>query len=155
MKYFQNYLAWGEGEGVCIAGVQEGNGQFAGSYNTWRCGRFAAAHPPAAPSPQAQAALRQHQPAAVLDPTGVLAHGAAPPVPVRAWLRQHRWRRLGQVVSVENDGRDLGAHYNVAKNKRVGTTLTQRMRKSSSSVVRLKMRRMPYAKKGQIIRMII
>ena len=71
----------------------------------------------------------------------------------REWLKQHRWRRLGQKVTVENDGRDLGAHYNIARNKRVGTTLTQRMRKSSESVVRLKMKKMPYSKKGQIVKM--
>ena len=37
----------------------------------------------------------------------------------REWLREHRWRRLGKRVSVINDCRDLGAHFNATGRRKV------------------------------------
>ena len=70
----------------------------------------------------------------------------------REWLRRHRWRRLGRTVLVVNGCRDLGAHFNVSADKKVGTTLTERMRQATKSTERLDMFNAPYDKKEAIIR---
>ena len=45
----------------------------------------------------------------------------------REWLRKHIWRRLNRNVKVINNGRDLGAHFNMSDVARYGTTLPDRM----------------------------
>ena len=61
----------------------------------------------------------------------------------RRWLKEHRWRRLGRVIPVKNDCRDLGAHFNVA-GKRNGKTLTDRLVKAAGSADRIAMWKAPY-----------
>ena len=67
-------------------------------------------------------------------------------------MREHTWRRLGEKVKVVSDVRDLGAHLNLAENRRIATTLTGRMRKTASVADKLKYRKAPYTKKAQIVR---
>ena len=50
----------------------------------------------------------------------------------RSWLRTHRWRRLGKVVKVVTDCRDIGAHFNATNGIRRGTTLSTRMKETRS-----------------------
>ena len=56
----------------------------------------------------------------------------------RNWLRRHKWRLLGTVVPVANDGRDLGFHYNALASRMTGNTLTQRMKATVVSAEKLK-----------------
>ena len=65
----------------------------------------------------------------------------------RQWLREHKWRRSGRKVSVVNDCRDLGAHFNATGGRKVGTTVTQRMWKTARSTDRLAKVKAPYGKK--------
>ena len=70
----------------------------------------------------------------------------------RKWLKEHRWRRVGKKISVINDCRDLGAHFNATGGKKVGATVTQRMWKTARPTDRLAKIRAPYSKKVEIIR---
>ena len=69
----------------------------------------------------------------------------------RRWLRDHRWRRLGTTMPVANDGRDLGAHFNVA-GRRVGTTQTERLHKAARSAERIAVWKAPYRDKQEVVR---
>ena len=55
----------------------------------------------------------------------------------RTWFRKHRWRRVGSTMQVITDGKDLGAHMNVASNRTYGTTLTKRMQETANDIGRL------------------
>ena len=65
----------------------------------------------------------------------------------RAWLRSHRWRRVGHTIQVITDGRDLGAHMSAAANRIQGTTLTRRMEATALEVDSLNKVRAPYEKR--------
>ena len=67
-------------------------------------------------------------------------------------MREHKWRRLGRRVPVQTDMRDLGGHLNTAANRTYGTTLTERMRKTTDSVRALQRRKAPYKAKAELIR---
>ena len=70
----------------------------------------------------------------------------------RKWLREHKWRRIQTKIPVINDYRDVGAHLNATKVRKVGTTLSKRMQAATSSTERLNFFRAPYEQKGHIIR---
>ena len=65
----------------------------------------------------------------------------------RKWLKQRRWRRLGTTVTVLNDMRDLGAHFNSTSQRRYGATLTARMRRAAAATKRLGKMRMEHKSK--------
>ena len=70
----------------------------------------------------------------------------------RNWLRTHRWRRSQQTIPVKTDCRDLGTHLNTTAERRVGTTLTERMQKTTRAAERLDRWKAPYDKKAAVIR---
>ena len=70
----------------------------------------------------------------------------------RKWLRQHRWRRVGRVIQVITDGKDLGCHMNAAANRFHGTTFTKRMKNATEDIDRLNRVNAPYEQKAKIIR---
>ena len=56
------------------------------------------------------------------------------------------------VVKVVNNGRDLGAHFNISGEARYGNTLTERMAQATGGAERLDKYRAPYEKKEKIAR---
>ena len=70
----------------------------------------------------------------------------------RRWLREHKWRRVGTMIAVITDGRDLGAHLNAAEGRMYGTTLTKRLEETAKEVESLNRAKAPYPTKAKIIR---
>ena len=70
----------------------------------------------------------------------------------REWLKEHKWRRAACKNPVVTNCRDLGAHLNTLKGRRVGTTLTTRMQKTAKIVFRLGRTKAPYVAKTEVIR---
>ena len=65
----------------------------------------------------------------------------------RECLKKHVWRRLKRNVKVVNNGRDLGAHFNISDVARYGATLTDRMVQATGGAERLDRHKAPYEKK--------
>ena len=72
--------------------------------------------------------------------------------PSQTMVEGAQMAKIMKTVSVVNDCRDLGAHFNATGGRKVGTTATQRMWKTARSTDRLAKVKAPYNKKVEIIR---
>lgn len=70
----------------------------------------------------------------------------------RNWLRTHRWRRLGKVVKVVTDCRDIGTHLTATSGRRRGATLSTSMKETTKSTTRLANMKVPYHTKARAAR---
>ena len=61
------------------------------------------------------------------------------------------WRNLNAKIPVANDGRDLGAHFNIT-DRAVGTTLTKRLQAAAAAARRAARLPLSTTQKGRVVR---